>query len=98
MGFMDKAKDLYKLQKQAKQIKKQLKNIHVEAESGGVTVVVDGEQHVIDVKIDESILGDAKKIAKGFIDAMNKAVKKSQLIGAEKMKDVMGGMGGMFGS
>ena len=28
MGFMDKAKDMYKLQKQAKDIKKQLKNIH----------------------------------------------------------------------
>jgi len=97
MGFVDKAKDLYKLQKQAKQIKKQLKNIHVEAESGGVTVVIDGEQHVIDVKIDESILGDAKKISKGFIDAMNKAIKKSQQIGAEKMKETMGGLGGMFG-
>jgi len=97
MGFMNKAKDLYKLQKQAKEIKKQLKNIHVEAESDGVTVTIDGEQHFIDVKIDESILGDSKKISKAFVEASNKAIKKSQLIGAEKMKDVMGGLGGMFG-
>ena len=97
MGFMDKAKDLYKLQRQAKQIKSELKNIHVEAESGGVTVTIDGEQHFIDVKVDESIAGDAKKITKGVIEASNKAIKKSQLIGADKMKDVMGGMGGMFG-
>ena len=55
MGFMDKAKDLYKLQKQAKQIKKQLKNIHIEAESEGVTVVMDGEQHCINIKINETL-------------------------------------------
>lgn len=94
---MDKAKDLYKLQKQAKQIKKELKNIHIEAESNGVAVTMDGEQHVILVKIDESIAGDTKKIENACRDAFNKGVKKSQLIGAEKMKDAMGGLGGMFG-
>ena len=94
---MDKAKDLYKLQKQAKAIKKQLKNIHVEAETDGVSVVVDGEQKFLEVKIDEAILGDGKKLSNAFVDAANKAIKKSQLIGAEKMKETMGGLGGMFG-
>ena len=94
---MDKAKDMYKLQKQAKQIKKQLKNIHVEAETDGVKVTIDGEQNFLDVQIDDSVAGDPKRLSRAFIDAANKAVKKSQQIGAEKMKDVMGGMGGMFG-
>ena len=97
MGFMDKAKDLYKLQKQAKQIKKELKNIHIEAESDGVKVVCDGEQHFMEAIVDESIAGDAKKLGRAFVDAANKAIKKSQLIGAEKMKETMGGLGGMFG-
>ena len=97
MGFMDQAKDMYKLQKQAKQIKKELKSIHVEAESDGVTVICNGEQNFIECKVSEAILGDEKRICKGFVDAANKAVKKSQTIGAEKMKDVMGGFGGMFG-
>ena len=97
MGFMGKAKDLYKLQKQAKEIKKQLKNIHVEAESNGVAVTIDGEQNFISVKIEESAASDIRKVEKSIVDAANKAVKKSQLIGAEKMKAVMGDMGGMFG-
>jgi len=97
MGFFDQAKDMYKMQKQAKEIKKQLKNIHIEAETDGVTVIVDGEQHFIEVKISDEIAGDAGKLGKAFVDAANKAVKKSQTIGAEKMKDVMGGLGGMFG-
>ncbi len=97
MGFLDQAKDMYKLQKQAKQIKKELKNIHIEAESDGVIVVSDGEQNFIEVKIPEALSGDNKRIAKAFVEAANKAVKKSQTIAAEKMKDVMGGLGGMFG-
>ena len=97
MVMMGKAKDLYKLQKQAKAIKKQLKNIHVEAETNGVTVTVDGEQHFIEVKIADEMMGDANKLAKAFVDAANKAVQKSQTIAAEKMKEVMGGLGGMFG-
>ncbi|MBU1683047.1 YbaB/EbfC family nucleoid-associated protein [Patescibacteria group bacterium] len=94
---MDQAKDMYKLQKQAKQIKKELKNIHVEAETDGVTVVVNGEQNFLECTIADAIVGDGKRICKAFVDAANKAIKKSQTIGAEKMKDVMGGLGGMFG-
>lgn len=97
MGFMDQAKDLYKLQRQAKQIKKELKKIHIEAESDGVVVVVDGEQTFIEVKIPEALSGDIKRLGKAFVEASNKAIKKSQAIAADKMKDVMGDMGGMFG-
>lgn len=98
MGFMGQAKDMYRLQKQAKQMKKELKNIHVEAETDGVRLVVDGEQHFLEAEIAETLAGDPKRIAKAFIDAANKAVKKAQTIGAEKMKTVMGGLGGMFGN
>lgn len=97
MGFMDKAKDMYKLQKQAKQIKKELKNIHIESEAEGIIVTMDGEQQCVDVKIPESLATNLKAIEKGCMQAFNKGVKKSQQIGAEKMKDVMGDMGGMFG-
>lgn len=97
MGFMDKAKDMYKLQKQAKEIKGQLKNIHVEAETDGVTVTVTGEQEFISVVLAENAPSDASKLGKAIVDASNKAIKKSQAIGAEKMKEVMGGLGGMFG-
>ena len=94
---MDQAKDLYKLQKQAKQIKKELKNIHIEAEAEGVTVVMDGEQKVVDVKIAEALAGDVAKISKACVEAFNKGIKKSQEIAADKMKEVMGGMQGLFG-
>ncbi|MBD3360529.1 YbaB/EbfC family nucleoid-associated protein [Candidatus Peregrinibacteria bacterium] len=98
--MFDKTKDLYKLQKQARQIKKQLKNTHIEAEDGGVVVTLNGEQEVISIKISDKAMQDKKKLENSIEKSFNKAVKKSQQIGAELMKDVMpetGGLPGMGG-
>jgi len=88
--MFDKAKDLYKLQKQARSIKKDLKNTHIEAENEGVLVTINGEQEVVSVKISDEALENKKKLEESLEKAFNKAVKKSQQIGAEMMKDVMG--------
>lgn len=84
--------DLYKLQKEARGIKKQLKTTHIEAEDEGVVIVVNGEQEVVKVTIDENRLSDVKKLEKSIEKCLNKAIKKSQQIGAEMMKGVMGEM------
>ena len=94
--FGDKKQDIYTLQKQAKEIKEQLKNIHIEADADGVTLTCDGEQQFVEVKGTEQAPMDPV-LAHAFLDAANKAIKKSQLVGAEKMKEVMGDMGSMFG-
>lgn len=91
--MFDKAKQLYQLQKEAKQIKKDLKNVHIEAEVEGVMVVIDGEQEVVSVTIPESACGNPKKLQENLVKAFNKAIKKSQQIAAEKMKGIMGQMG-----
>ena len=91
--MFDKAKDLYKLQKQAKEIKKKLKNTHIEAEHEGITIIINGEQEIIEVKFTEETMQDRKKTESNIVKCLNKAIKKSQQIGAEMMKDVMGNMG-----
>lgn len=98
--MFDKIKDIYKLQKQAKQIKKELANIHIEAEAGGVIVTVNGEMEVIKVVIPPELMTaeNAEKVGNLIVEASNKAIKKAQQIAAEKMKAVMGDMGGMLGS
>jgi DNA-binding YbaB/EbfC family protein len=94
--MFDKAKDMYKIQKEARKIKGELKNTHIEAETEGVTITINGEQEVIKVEItDEAIQNAAEKkksLEEALEKAFNKAIKKSQQIGAEKMKDIMGGM------
>lgn len=96
---MNKFKDLYQLQKQAKQIKKKLQNTHIEADVDGVTVTADGQQEIISIKITDEAMGNKKKLEDSIEKAMNKAIKRSQQYGAEEMKDVMGdmGLGGMPG-
>lgn len=90
--MFDKIKDIYKLQKQAKEIKKKLKNTHIEAESDGITVIINGEQEVIEIKINDEAMQNKKSLEQNVVKCFNKAVKKSQQIGAEMMKDVMGGL------
>jgi len=96
MGLMNQMGDMYKLQKEAKRIKKELANTHIFSEADGVKVTVSGEQEIISVEfLDETILGDATRLAKAIKEASNKAFKKAQQVAAEKMKAVMGGMPGM---
>ena len=75
--MFDKAKDLYKLQKQARQIKKQLKNTHIEAEQEGIVVTINGEQEVVKISIADEAMTDKKKMEENLEKAFNKAVKKS---------------------
>ncbi len=93
MGIFDKAKDMYKLQKQAKDIKKKLKNIHIEATEDNIVIVIDGHQEVVSVKINSEKIENIKNLENSLTKAFNKAIKKSQEIAAVEMKDVMGSMG-----
>ena len=91
--MFDKAKDMYQLQKKAKKVKQELKNTHIEAEEDGIVITVDGEQEIIDIKIPEEALKNKEKLGKSLVKCLNKAIKKSQQVAAEMMKDIMGNMG-----
>lgn len=100
MGFFSKARDMYTLQKQAKTVKKELKNIHIEAEVDGVTVTINAEQEVLSVIIKEEAWTffrgtefGKKKTEEAFLKAMNKALKKAQEIASTKMKGIWGELG-----
>lgn len=88
-------KDMYKMQKEAKAIKKELASIHVEAEVDGVVVLVSAEQELISVQIPDEMMGaeNKAKLQKAIVEATKKATKKAQEIAAEKMKGIMGQMG-----
>lgn len=93
MGFFKQAKDMYKLQKEAKTVKKELANIHIEAEEQGVTVTINAELECVEVKITDEAMGNKTSLEKNILRATNKAMKKGQQIAAEKMKNVMNMMG-----
>lgn len=99
MGIFQKARDMYSLQRQAKTVKKELKNIHIEAEAEGITVVANAEQEFLSCAIAENTWADLKQAAYGkkkleeaFLKASNKAMKKAQEIAGAKMKGIWGEM------
>lgn len=93
--MFQQAKDLYKMQKEAKAIKKELASIHIEAEVDTVIVVVAADQELVSIDIPEEMMTpeNKNKVQAAIIKAHAKASKKSQEVAAEKMKGLMGGMG-----
>jgi DNA-binding YbaB/EbfC family protein len=68
----------------------------VEASAGGgmITVVANGRQEILAVKIDSEVIksGDVEMIQDLLIAAVNEAIKKAQAMMAEEMKGVTGGL------
>ena len=89
--MLQKVKDLYRLQREAKQAKKQLRAIHIEAECRGLKVTVDGEQTVLSIDVPPDMPRD--DIPSATLDALNRALSKAQVVASEKMKGVMGELG-----
>lgn len=87
--------DLYNLQKQAKQIKKELSAIHIEAEVEWVIVTMTAEMVVISIHIPENLMGEgnANRLWIIIVKAIAKAKEKAEQISAEKMKGLMWNMG-----
>ncbi len=82
---------MFKLQREAKKVKKELKNIHVEAETPNVKVVVSAEMEIIDIIIQPS--ASIANLPNELKDALNRAFKKAQIVSAERMQAIMGELG-----
>jgi len=93
----DKFKKLYDLQKQAKQIQRDLRDTLVEAQSsdGKIKVVFNAEQKIEEIHIDEDYLAPDKKeeLERELLHVIQDAIFKVQKIASQKAKDMMGGMG-----
>lgn len=94
-----KAWEMMKLQQEAMKIKKELENTIIEAEVNWLVVSVNWEMKVekVEFETDNLIpwLNSTKKeeLEKAIMEAVNKWVKKSQEVAAEKMQWVMSAMG-----
>lgn len=95
--MFDKMKQLMEMKKQADRIKRELDSSTVEATEGGIKIVMTGSQTVQSVVIDEANLKveNKSRLERDLTRAVNNAVKKSQALAAEKMKEVMPGFPGL---
>ena len=82
--------ELKKMRDQAVALQKTLAQETIEFEEKGVRVVMSGDQKVQSLEID----GVQEERIK---DVLNKVLKKSQKVAAQKMQEMSGGLSGMMG-
>ena len=96
---------LFEARQKAEEIKKRLDQITVvgEAEGGQVTVTATGNKEVTNITIAQSFLDSADKeeLEEVLAVAVNKAIQQAENVSQTEMqaatKDMLGGLGGMFG-
>ncbi len=95
--MLDKAKQLYQLQKKAKEVQKILKNTEIEARSsdGLISAVVSGDQKIKSIEIDDSVISTDRKKEREekLVRVISEVLSRSQAVAAEKAEGLMGDMG-----
>ncbi len=96
-------KQAQQMQERVKKLQEEAGNKTVEASSGGgmVTVVANGRQEVLSIRIDKSVVdpGDVDMLQDLVTAAVNEALRKSQELMKNEMGRLTAGMGlppGMF--
>ncbi|HTS24526.1 MAG TPA: YbaB/EbfC family nucleoid-associated protein [Bryobacteraceae bacterium] len=86
--------NMQQMMRQAKQMQDKMQQdiaqIKVEASAGGgmVTVTMDGQKHVLSVKIDPEVAGDVEMLQDMIVAACGEAVRKVD----QEIQGLMGGM------
>ena len=82
-------------QQMQEQLQKEIAAIRVEASAGGgmVTVKMDGQKKVLDVKIDPEAAADVEMLQDMVLAAVNEAARKVDEEAQSKMGGMLGGLG-----
>ena len=91
--MFDKMKGLFEMQKKMQEVKRELDNTNFDIQSpdGLIKITMNGAQEVKEITIKDN-LEDAQRVqlSGSLKDTFNRAIKRSQDIAAQKMKDVTG--------
>ncbi len=90
--MFNKLKQFKDLRSRAKQIQSTLSQETAEGSAGWgkVKIVMDGNQHVLSVTIDPSVMDDKNKLEGLIKEAMNDGIQKIQKVMSTKLKDIGG--------
>lgn len=94
-GLNKMMKQFNKMQRDMEKVQEELAQTTVEGTAGGgmVTVVANGSQEIVSVKIDPEIVKDDVEMVEDMVvAATNQALKKAAEVSQEKMSGVTGGM------
>ena len=91
--MFDKMKGLFEMQKKMQEVKRELDNTNFDIQSpdGVVKITMNGAQEIKEIVIKDN-LGELEqaRLVNSLKDTFNRAIKRSQEVAAQKMKDVTG--------
>ena len=89
-------KQAQKIQAQIAKVQEELAQRNVEASAGGgmVTVVANGKQEIVSIKIEPEVVDakDIEMLQDLVVAAVNEALRKSQEMVSEEMRKITGGL------
>ena len=96
---------LFEAQQKAEEIKKRLDTISVssEVEGGKIKVIATANKHITSISIDPGFLAntDAEELEELLTTAINKALEQAESVSQTEMqaatRDMIGGLGNLFG-
>ncbi len=95
-GIGDIMKQVQKMQAKMEEVQAELEDERVEGTAGGgmVKVVANGQQMVVEVKIEKEVVDpdDVEMLEDLIVAAVNQAQQKAQELAADKMAGLTGGM------
>jgi len=91
MGMLDKLKDLHSMRKEAKELQSALAKEQMTGSSkdGYFRVTMDGNQNVLRVEIDESIVGDRYRLESNAKEAFARALDALKKLMASKFSSFL---------
>jgi len=91
--MLDKLKQMMEVKRQADQLKKELDVSFIDVnEIEGIKLNISGSQKLVSVEIDKNLLTESnkEKLQSDLLISFNAAIKKSQDLAAQKMKNLTG--------
>jgi len=88
-----KMKGLFEMQKKMQEVKRVLEdtNFDIQSSDGAVKITMNGAQEIKEVVIKDNLEeSEQARLASSLKDTFNRAIKRSQEVAAQKMKDVTG--------
>ena len=91
--MLDKMRQLMEVKRQAEQLKRELDSSNIEVNDvQGIKIVINGSQNFLSLDIDDRLLSleNKNKIKNDLLNSLNTAIKKSQNLATQKMKEMTG--------
>ena len=85
-----------KVQRELEKANKEIEESTFEGKSGGVLILINGKNEVLNVEISEDVLTDKEMLEDMVVVAMNDAFNKLTQMKDEKLGKYTNGLGGLF--